>query len=1206
MEDYDKFVQHRLSQLRKREEEQSPASPASSLIRFYGRSILPPLLSGEQRLEMQRQRYAAMTSVAHRKLKNDPRLAYVQTILHSVQLRKTPTLEELLQESEISTKSSYYHNISDAAVSQNNISVERNESLKLLPPPVRKRKDSVFPPLMTSTTYGAFFTSDVTPQQSHHEGCLNDRCDSQQGSQPSSLNGVNHQSISSGYTTSENVENTLSVSGRTYQGSQSHAIDSSDGVEKIGGFFLHNTLSTIAKMPDIISYPPIDGEELEKSGLESSFSNNFIGVKDIFCTSFQEDSVLCNLPESKSESNLEGTEVENVPLSTTLLDHDSNHTSDITEVSVSENNSSRTLSTHGCPTPEQHIQHDPKEIEPADSFIDEAEPAEEPYRLSLQALLKKSQEYRRRQRMLRNLAKNTKIQEKTQDQPGVRVEEQNLSDKENDEFHYKGIVTAEGKKSKERRGSFIPILETSAKKYGQNGRMIESEFIGKKIHLKSEDTGDGKADEMLRVEEDTTYTNNKLNSSQEVIKEPKSSSTVSSENSLVEEAFYLTTSPSSFYKGEGKYRNIPAPNLCTSPVCFKSRGSIKNREVDDGAENVVNTGLNEDHKKDEENTLGHQNIHPVIASHVSLMIEGDVTNALAKSSQHIDQLESSLSNLKVLISDLESTVKENLENHGQTESNAQSVCSCKGIEYSEPMINDQNLTRPQTPCDYLENMARGSCDSRDAKYRDWAKGQSFDSCKIAHEDTRTKPSFSDIDDVSLIVQGKGTEREHISELKLVKTITAQKNKENRTGKEGLNKNHGSRKQQPTAKCIFSVNQQMHIPNIFRKCPSETTVPCNVSVLSDTSNHPVERQNELTVEGRDSSRSPSLNQSYDVDTPSDLWLVDGSGFGFDSASKGHLSQENLTSESGGEAQGEVTKVKRRLLMHTTEERQEKSLNTRGCAGSVVRPNSSTPRAAVWGYGGHSSQKDKQEQLKQVHTAQIRALQDEHRRQQEELLQALAMRYHLLQSVSFPCSMSASRPQDTLTFSTPSQPSSPFSGRYRPLLSAAVKGFLTRRLLRTERVAQLVRTIRDTQQFLHVFQQQSPTSRQDLVLQERVNLQLRAARYEVYDIFFSLSATERMQLISWDRELARDRELRRQGGHTGQPRGKSSLSAATQKSLERKRRLIIQKKASEKPQGVVTITRHKTGFSAEQPLETKRGQFRAKPHRHPKSTYSTRPR
>lgn len=36
-------------------------------------------------------------------------------------------------------------------------------------------------------------------------------------------------------------------------------------------------------------------------------------------------------------------------------------------------------------------------------------------------------------------------------------------------------------------------------------------------------------------------------------------------------------------------------------------------------------------------------------------------------------------------------------------------------------------------------------------------------------------------------------------------------------------------------------------------------------------------------------------------------------------------------------------------------------------------------------GHGHQKDKQEQLKQAHAAQVRALQEEHRRQQEELLQ-----------------------------------------------------------------------------------------------------------------------------------------------------------------------------------------------------------------------------
>lgn len=43
------------------------------------------------------------------------------------------------------------------------------------------------------------------------------------------------------------------------------------------------------------------------------------------------------------------------------------------------------------------------------------------------------------------------------------------------------------------------------------------------------------------------------------------------------------------------------------------------------------------------------------------------------------------------------------------------------------------------------------------------------------------------------------------------------------------------------------------------------------------------------------------------------------------------------------------------------------------------------AAVRLNEGQDRQENKQEQLKQAHAAQVRALQDEHRRQQEELLQ-----------------------------------------------------------------------------------------------------------------------------------------------------------------------------------------------------------------------------
>ncbi|XP_034751383.1 uncharacterized protein si:ch73-100l22.3 isoform X2 [Etheostoma cragini] len=1193
MEDYEKFVQRRLSHLRKSEEEHSKPLPASSLIRFYGQPILPPLLSGEQREKMQQHRDAAQTADVQRKLKEDSRMAYVQTILHSVQLRKTPTLEELLQETENNTKSSYSHDNSGGSVSQSNLFIRPTDDLSLFPPTGRKEQNGVPLPPLTSTTYSAFFTSTVTPQQSYQERCLIDQHYKQHGSQPSSLNGVSHRSVSSGYLT---FENTTSVSERISAERESHGFGSSDGAYKnnMGGFFLHSTSETIAKMPDIISHPPIDGEELERSGLEASICNNIIGVKDICCPLLQEESVICDhLPVETSDSrDLDSTEVEvNLPCNTVpdteedqRLGRIEGPVSSLENSDISDNlESSQTSSPPRIPTAELHIPHDSREFEPADNHVDESKPSEEPYRLSLQALLKKSQEYRRRQRMLRNQAKTTKIQERTQEQTRARAEEQSLSDKENDEFPYKGIVTADGKKTKERR-------DTSQNKSLENERVIESEFFGEKANFKSQSphlTGHGNTKEITSVEEETVLKNNKLNISQEILTEPKQMNTfpqqqqpTSIETLLIQEAFYLTNCPKAFYSGVGKYHTIPAPNFCRSPVNCKSKGSIQ--DGDDGeAVNVakiskrnvlVDTGLSEDHNVDEVNP-GHKNSNSGVPFTGNLMVEGDVTSISARSSQHIDQLESNLSSLKVMISDLESTLTGNLKNHSQTESNTHSEVTFKGIQHSR-----------QSDCDYWEDKLSNVDDSNEAeqdqKYREWQRRQLLDNFKNMQEDTETELNNSDTDNVSLITEVKETEAVNASELRLIKTLATERGKEKGTCKEGLAKSHGQRGgcRMPTAKCILSVSQQQRIPNVLRNVPSATMVSPNVSVPLGTSNHPVESRNETAVDGHDSTYSTSINQSYDVEAPSGLWLLEGSGS--DMGSKGHLVQEkHLTPESGGESQGGVSKVKRRLLMHVAKETRSADVS-RG-ATSVLRPNASTPRvaeplAAVRWYEGHGGQ-DKQEQLKQTHAAQVRALQDEHRRQQEELL----------------------------------QPSSPLLEHCRPLLLAAVKGFLARRLLKTERVAQLVRTIRDTHQFLQALQRQSPGrgefhSRQDLLLQERVTLQLRAARYEVHDIFFSLSAGERMQLINWDRELARERELRRQNGHTGNPRGKSSLSTATQKSLERKRGMIIQKKVAERHTGVVKKNGHNTGLSAEQPKETKRGQLRAKPQRVPKDTYSSRPR
>ncbi|KAK5866329.1 hypothetical protein PBY51_020529 [Eleginops maclovinus] len=483
MEDYDQFVQHCFSHLRKSEEEDKPP-PGSSLIRFYGRPILPPLLSGGQRDEMQRHRDAAQKAAVHRKMKDDLRMAYVQTILHSVQLRKTPTLEELLQESEIKPKSSDSSDTSIGSGLQSHLFLGTKESLLQSPPPEGKEKDAVsFPPL-TSTTYSAFFASDVIPQQSDQKDGLFKQHYSQPVSQPS------QQSASSGYVTFENLVSSSSVSERIDAERESISSLEGDYHNNMGGLFLQNTSNTIAKMPDIFSHPPIDGEELERSGLESPICTHFTLMKDISCTSLQEDSIICDhLQDGTSKSSHQDrTESGDNSSFSSVIELDNDHSLDRMDgtVSLLENSGmadnlelSQILNAHLSPTTELHIQHKDIKSAPAGLHVDEENPSEEPYRMSLQALLKKSQEYRRSQRMLRNQAKSTKMQERTQEQTRARAEEQSLSDKENDEFPYKGTVTAEGKRLKERRGTVIP----PAQKFFENDTAFENEFLGKRKAL---------------------------------------------------------------------------------------------------------------------------------------------------------------------------------------------------------------------------------------------------------------------------------------------------------------------------------------------------------------------------------------------------------------------------------------------------------------------------------------------------------------------------------------------------------------------------------------------------------------------------------------------------------------------------------------------------------------------------------------------------
>ncbi|XP_028842292.1 centriolar coiled-coil protein of 110 kDa [Denticeps clupeoides] len=127
-----------------------------------------------------------------------------------------------------------------------------------------------------------------------------------------------------------------------------------------------------------------------------------------------------------------------------------------------------------------------------------------------------------------------------------------------------------------------------------------------------------------------------------------------------------------------------------------------------------------------------------------------------------------------------------------------------------------------------------------------------------------------------------------------------------------------------------------------------------------------------------------------------------------------------------------------------------------------------------------------------------------------------------------------------------------------LTAIARGFLTRRLLKTDKVKNLRQTVQDTQEFIRSFQTEVPQKRgslstQDLSLQERVRAQLRAALYDIHEIFFELSLEERFALLQQARDLRTERKLREMEKAKSR-KERVCLSAATQKSLDRKKQRV----------------------------------------------------
>uniref|UniRef100_A0A1B0CET0 Centriolar coiled-coil protein of 110 kDa n=1 Tax=Lutzomyia longipalpis TaxID=7200 RepID=A0A1B0CET0_LUTLO len=103
-----------------------------------------------------------------------------------------------------------------------------------------------------------------------------------------------------------------------------------------------------------------------------------------------------------------------------------------------------------------------------------------------------------------------------------------------------------------------------------------------------------------------------------------------------------------------------------------------------------------------------------------------------------------------------------------------------------------------------------------------------------------------------------------------------------------------------------------------------------------------------------------------------------------------------------------------------------------------------------------------------------------------------------------------------------PLSPRSAKAASVINAHVRGYLVRRLLRTEAVQQIIQTFHDTRLFLielHRDSQNKNSNPTDIELKRRLLQQLSSSLGSLHGVFFQLPVSERMDIIAKDRENLR---------------------------------------------------------------------------------------
>ena len=165
----------------------------------------------------------------------------------------------------------------------------------------------------------------------------------------------------------------------------------------------------------------------------------------------------------------------------------------------------------------------------------------------------------------------------------------------------------------------------------------------------------------------------------------------------------------------------------------------------------------------------------------------------------------------------------------------------------------------------------------------------------------------------------------------------------------------------------------------------------------------------------------------------------------------------------------------------------------------------------------------------------------------------------------------------------QPPRPATGKER--LGAAAKGFLTRQLMQTDKVKNLIRTVYDTQRIIDDFGHESTgeLTANDKAFLSRAKSQLGRAKQDLFNIFHTSAKDQRVALLQRHRDQKQDKAFKAPNtsmadGNTSDGGPKKQLSDATRRFMQRKKDGAAANPGATSDSGAATARRRTPGYAS----------------------------